>query len=111
MPLTDLIARVCHEANSAYCRAVGDPSLPHWDDLEESYRQSTRQGVEAALAGATSEALHESWLVERKAQGWVVGPVLDRAAKIHPNLIPYDCLPPAQQRKDALFAAIVASLQ
>ena len=36
------IARVCHEANRAYCVVVGDPVLPGWDELEESYRDRRR---------------------------------------------------------------------
>lgn len=106
----DTIARVCHEANTAYCVAVGDPVLPHWDDLDESYRESARAGVRQALAGSTPEDLHASWLKERTAQGWIYGAVLDREKKIHPNLVRYSALPPAQQTKDALFLGIVGAL-
>lgn len=107
----DDIARVCHEANTAYCVAAGDPELPHWDMLDETYRESSRKGVAAALDDATPQAMHESWAAERTSQGWVYGPVLDRAAKVHPNLIPYSELPVAQQRKDALFLAVVNALR
>ena len=107
---TDHNARVCHEANRAFCHFTGDPGLPAWDELEESYRESTRVGVRHALAGSTPEASHESWMRERVAQGWVYGPVLDRVAKVHPNLRPYGELPKVQQTKDALFLAIVSAL-
>jgi hypothetical protein len=105
------IARVCHEANTAYCAAVGDDALPHWDALEEGYRRSSVEGVNAALAGASQVQLHESWRAERTRQGWVYGPVLDRAAKVHNNLVPYDQLPDAQRTKDALFKAVVDALR
>jgi RyR domain len=106
----DEIAHACHAANSAYCRIVGDPSLPPWEDLDDSYKESGRKGVAYALEGHTPREQHESWMRERTAQGWVYGPVLDRAAKIHPNLIPYYDLPEAQRKKDALFQAVVAAL-
>lgn len=106
------IARVCHEANSAYCAVMGDPCLPPWSLLEESYRQSAIRGVEFTLANASTPRLqHEAWMRERLSQGWSFGLVLDRAAKIHPNLIDYDLLPQAQQVKDRLFMSIVYALK
>lgn len=108
----DQISHVCHEANSAYCAVVGDPVLGPWNEIDESYRESTRNGVRGAITGtATPESLHESWLAERTAQGWKFGPTLDREAKIHPNLRPYNELSPSQQRKDAMFLAIVGALK
>ncbi len=108
----DDISRVCHEANCAYCVAVGDPGLPAWDALEESYRESARAGVTFALTGAVTPAQqHESWMRERLSQGWVYGGTLDRAHKVHPNLLPYEQLPAAQRKKDALFQAIVHALK
>ena len=109
--LVDAIGLVCHEANRAYCVILGDQALSGWDELEESYRESTRIGVRNALDGNTPEKSHEGWMAERLAAGWVYGPTLDRAAKIHPNLIPYDQLPEAQKRKDHLFLAIVSALK
>lgn len=107
----DAVGRICHEANRAYCLLTGDPGLPAWDELEESYRESTRAGVRMALKPDHSpEKSHSGWMMERLNAGWKFGPVLDRAAKIHPNLVPYDQLPEAQQRKDALFLGIVEAL-
>lgn len=109
-PDIDAIGRVCHEANRAYCVMTGDPGLPAWDEVDESYRESTRKAVKFALAGGTPEQQHSSWMMERFDQGWKLGPELDREAKIHPNLVPYDQLPEAQQRKDALFLAVVEAI-
>lgn len=110
----DAIARVCHEANRAYCHFTGDAAtspLPGWDDLEESYRQSTRVGVLHAIHGDDDPAsMHEAWVEERTAQGWKWGEVLDREKKIHPNLVDYGELPADQRRKDRLFGEIVKAL-
>jgi hypothetical protein len=105
------IAQVCHAANSEYCLVVGDPVLPPWSALEDSYKQSAVTGVTFALGGHTPREQHESWMKERQAQGWTHGTPLDRGKKIHPNLVPYHDLPEAQQKKDALFQAIVHALK
>jgi hypothetical protein len=111
MALTlDQIARVCHEANCAYCLAIGDPAFSSWNTLDEGYRHSVRAGVKAAQEGATPRASHAAWMKERLSNGWAYGPVLDREAHVHPNLVPYDELPDAQKKKDEIFILLVSVL-
>jgi len=89
------IAHVCYEANRAYCDAINDLVPTRWDDLADDLKQSAIRGVQFTLQNASTPQLqHEAWRTERIAQGWVHGPVLDRAQKIHPNLIDYNDLPP-----------------
>lgn len=110
--LDSRIAAICHAANSAYCYAIGDPGLPPWELLDYDTQQSLIRGVQFTLENAaTPESQHEAWRQTRIGQGWQFGPVLDRAAKIHPNLVPYRELPAAQQVKDRLFMAIVHALK
>lgn len=104
------IARVCHEANRAWCEANGDHSQPLWDDAPEWQRKSALIGVEGALGGNTPEQSHESWLAVKEADGWVYGEVKDPEAKTHPCFVPYNELPAEQRVKDHLFVAIVSTL-
>jgi RyR domain len=104
------IARVCHEANRAWCSSQGDYSQPVWDEAENWRRESAIRGVSVALAGATPETQHEAWTQDKLAEGWKYGPVKDAEAKTHPCLVAYDELPKDQQAKDALFGAIVRAL-
>ncbi|ORJ92621.1 hypothetical protein A6F55_23780 [Prescottella equi] len=105
------IARVCHEANRAIQIILSDPAVsPGWDDAPEWQRESAIEGVEKALAGATSEQLHESWRRHKLADGWTYGETKDAVAKTHPCLVAYGQLPEMQRRKDAVFGAIVAAL-
>lgn len=60
-------ARAAHEANRAYCIAIGDASQVAWDDAPEWQRSSARNGVVGALNGNTPEQSHEGWLAEKKA--------------------------------------------
>ena len=109
---TEQIATVCHEANRAYCAALGDFSQLPWAESPEWQRASAVAGVEFCQShpDAPASANHESWLKEKEAAGWVYGPEKNPDTKEHPCCVPYDQLPVEQQRKDALFKAICAAL-
>ena len=100
-------ARVAHEANRAYCIAIGDTSQPSWDDAPDWQKSSARNGVGGAIAGNSPKQSHESWLAEKKATGWKYGPVKDPEKKEHPCFVPYEDLPAMQQMKDRLFVRVV----
>jgi len=106
------IARVAHEANRAWCAANGDMSQPAWNDAPEWQRASAIDGVNFHLSNpeAGDSASHDNWMAEKVANGWKYGPEKDPNAKEHPCMVPFEQLPEVQQRKDALFRAIVHSL-
>lgn len=107
------IARVCHEANRAYCAALGDMTQMPWELAPDWQTESAVKGVRFHLdnPGSPPSASHESWLEEKRATGWKVGPVKDADKKEHPCFVPFDELPVEQQRKDKLFSAIVEALR
>lgn len=100
-------ARAAHEANRAYCIAIGDDSQPPWENAPEWQRSSARNGVRGAIAGNTPEQSHESWLAKKAATGWTFGMVKDAEAKTHPCFVPYAALPLAQRAKDEIFTTVV----
>lgn len=106
------VAMICHEANRAYCRSIGDDSQPAWEDAPEWQQSSAVNGVAFHVANpdAGDSATHDNWMAEKVADGWVYGPVKDPEAKQHPCMVPFDELPIEQQRKDTLFRAIVHAL-
>jgi hypothetical protein len=108
--LLEACARAAHEANRAYCIAIGDMSQPSWDDAPEWQKSSARNGVSGALAGATPEQSHESWLAEKVATGWKYGPVKDPEKKEHHCIVPYNELPKEQRAKDAIYIAVVCAV-
>jgi RyR domain len=109
------IALVCHEANAAYCRSIGDNSQKSWEGAEDWQRESSIKGVQLYLQKrALGEAvlpsfLHEAWLEEKRSLGWKYGAVKDTATKEHPCFVPYAELPSAQQVKDYLFCGVVGA--
>lgn len=106
------IAKVCHEANRAYCESIGDSSQPSWNDAPEWQQKSAVTGVNFCIANpdAPPSANHDSWLKEKTEDGWKYGAVKDAEKKEHPCFVPYDQLPLDQQKKDYLFKAIVGAL-
>lgn len=111
MDVVDL-AKICHEANKAYCESHGDHSQVSWAAAEDWQRESMIQGVKFRLTfmDLPPSASHEAWLAHKAAEGWVYGPVKDAEKKTHPCIMPFDQLPSRQQRKDMLSTAIIRSL-
>lgn len=107
------IAKACHEANKVWCEANGDYSQKHWDGAEQWQRDSTIKGVEFRLANpdAGKDAQHNAWMEDKINDGWVYGEVKNAEEKTHPCLVPFGLLPEFQQKKDALFCAIVDALK
>ena len=109
--IVDAIAKVCHEANRAYCQSLGDDSQPPWEQAPEWQKSSARMGVNLHLSGDFGpEASHASWYQQKVEQGWVYGPVKDATKKEHPCMVPFADLPREQQAKDYIFRAIVHAL-
>lgn len=111
---TVTIARICWEANRAYCAHVGHPVDPPWEAAAAAQSvQGYIDGVAFAIAnpGSTPEDQHQAWMNAKILDGWRRGDVKDAAAKTHPALVPYVDLPEVQRVKDRLFLAIVRALQ
>jgi len=106
------IAKVCHEANRAYCYSLGDRSQPAWEAAPEWQRESARAGVIFHMTGDHGpEASHESWMAQKKAEGWTYGPVKNPERKEHPCMLPYIGLPLQQVSKDHIFRGIVHAMR
>jgi RyR domain len=103
------IAQVAHEANRAYCEALGDTSQPTWEAAPQWQRDSAMLGVKLHTEnpGADAAASHVNWMSQKLEDGWVYGPEKNPELKTHPSLVPFDQLPREEQTKDYLFRAVV----
>jgi hypothetical protein len=106
------IARVCHEANRAFCATQGDTSQVAWGTAPLWQIDSAILGVRKIITGeiTSPQQSHESWLAEKERDGWVYGSTKDPVKKTHPCMLPHAALPPEQQIKDYLFHGIVTAL-
>ena len=77
------IAQVTHEANRAYCQALGYNSQPAWEDAPQWQRDSAMLGVKLHIENpnAGAQAGHESWMAQKLAEGWEYGSKKDQEAK------------------------------
>jgi hypothetical protein len=107
------IARVCHEANRAWCQSLGDNSQPLWENAPDWQKDSAVAGVlfhMDHMADGGPASSHEEWMRHKQEEGWVYGPEKDPEKKTHPCMAPFDALPPEQQMKDRIFRGIVLSM-
>ena len=107
-----LIATICHEADRAYCRALGADAPQAWVSTPEFKRKETFAAVCAVVADpdSTPRTVHEAWVAQKLEDGWEFGPTNDEEAKTHPLMVPYSELNEAQRVEDELFTAIVRAL-
>lgn len=105
------IARVAHEINTAYSRAIGQEAFD-WADAPEWQRASSQAGVITILKNPAHGAgdLHREWMRDKAKDGWVYGETKDAEAKTHPCMVEFDQLPEAERIKDALFLGVVRAL-
>lgn len=106
------IARICHELNMNYCRAIGDFSQLPWEYAPEWQKETMLKGVDFIVKNpdCTPEGSHESWLKVKVAEGWKYGKEKDSLLKEHPCMVPYDQLPIEQRIKDELFSNTAKTL-
>lgn len=52
------------------------------------------------LTELLAENVHDTWSVQRMAEGWTLGPERNDAKKEHPCLVPYEELPEAEKEYD-----------
>jgi len=109
----ETVARVCHEANRAYCKELGEFGQLEWESAPDWQKESAIKGVAFHFdnpdAGPADS--HVSWLEEKKRTGWKYGPVKDAKKKEHPCYLPYEELRIEQRLKDYIFSGIVDSFR
>lgn len=106
------VAKICHQANKAFCEALGDYSQDNWEDAPQEFRDSSIAGVRFRLENPElpASAQHDAWVKDKIDAGWKYGPVKSTQSKTHPCIVEYDALPTLQQAKDRLFLSIVNAL-
>jgi hypothetical protein len=122
----DALARALHEDFREH-RAREGAAAPAWDDLGDNLKDSNRQAADHVAIKLRAAGYHEGsidrgrqrverfapdeillmakmehlrWCAERRVDGWTLGSETDYARRVNRNLVPWDRLDPAEQRKD-----------
>lgn len=107
------VAKICHQANKAYCESIGDTTQNDWERAPEWQRKSCINGVifHWNTIGSKPGDSHVNWMKEKVRDGWTYGAHKDEDKKQHPCMVPFDQLPQDQQTKDIIFTAICKGLK
>ncbi len=71
----------------------------------ESQARRIKAMQECCATSETDEERHEKWMQQHLADGWTEGEYSE-AAKTHPNLLPWECLPRPVQAKARIFDVV-----
>lgn len=106
METAELCARAAYEADRHWCRARGGFAGAPWEEASEWERMAAIDMAKLALSGAAPATVHDAWRNWMVSGGWKPGPKRDPMRKLHPGMVAYEELAPAEQRRDVLFVAI-----
>jgi len=106
------VAKICHQANKAYCESLGNYSHNDWDKSPDWQKKSAIRGVNFHHDHpiAPISCAHEEWMREKIETGWKYGPIKNLDKKEHPCMISFHKLSPEQQMKYYLFRNIVHAI-
>lgn len=104
----ELLAMTVHSSLKTYCSMLGYPyAIPRWENISHADMDFGIMVVDEVLfqrriAELTPADVHQIWVKERMAMGYRLGFKRDRATKVHPNMVPYELLPPKEQMKSKI---------
>ena len=107
------IAKVCHQANKAFCEGIGDDSKVPWNVLPKEEQDGVVSGVQFRLdnPNESAKAQHKHWYKALEAEGWTYGDQKNKKAKKHPCMVSYADLSARHLAKDFMFMSIVDHLR
>lgn len=108
--LTERRSRFVYEAARLAAIAADAPIIPEsWDEREDDFKAQFRDVIDRQCGAdrcTSAEQLHEEWVEAYRKMGWVCGPVRNREARTHPDMVPYAALGQLERDKDDVFVAL-----
>jgi hypothetical protein len=108
--LNERHAKFIYDAARLAAVAAEAPIIPSlWIDREQEFKAQFIKVIERQCGPDRSqspEELHGSWMQAYLLMGWVYGEKYNRAAKTHPDLVPYAKLGELERDKDEVFIAL-----
>ena len=110
VPVTERRAVFVYDGARLAAMAALAPIVPvPWVEREIAFRTQFLAVIERQCGpdrSTSPEELHGSWMQAYYTMGWTYGPVYDREAKTHPDLVPYARLGQLERDKDAVFVML-----
>lgn len=110
LDLVERRAKFVYDAARLAAIAAQAPVIPDlWADRELPFRTQFLEVIErqcGPLRSDSPEELHEDWVRAYEKMGWHYDRKYDRAARTHPDMVPYDQLGRLEQDKDSVFVAL-----
>ena len=110
--LAERRAMFTYEVARMQAAAMNAPIIPEpWYERELEFRSQMIHLVTSYCdleVLPTPKEAHDSWWEAYKLLGWVYGPVRDKVAKTHPDMVEFEDLSYEEQIKDAVFLDLVA---
>lgn len=105
------VAEACHNALREISITMGQDAPPVWEDAEAWMHETTKGVLMDLMANPTMtpRQIHDTWCLQKMADGWVYGPVKDQEKKTHPCLVPYMQLPLGERFKDVMFRMVATT--
>lgn len=105
------LSRMVHDLNKSFCEIHGDFSQKPWSEAPGYNHTSAMAGIQAVIDNPqiTPSQIHDVWMDNKKADGWVYGETKDYDKKTHPSIVPYAELSATEQFKDYLVIYTVKS--
>ena len=94
------LARICHEAHVALRIGLNDSATDvHWDALPQDRKNLVINEVRLIREGKRVEEIHQAWVDWMTEREWKWDTYRNTELKMHPNLVPYEDLPPEEKAK------------
>jgi hypothetical protein len=108
MGIVSMIAPVVHDANAVLRKLNNEDDVTKWEDANDSDKASTFSALIKLVQDPdmSGEQLHNAWMAEKVASGWVYGKEKSYSLKMHPCMVPYSQLDSIQKAKDEMFRTI-----
>lgn len=108
-PLVEKVARVAYAAIREWCLITSQPIAGPWGQLSNAHHGHVNKVIAKCfydLKVPSGKELHETCLTDGIASGWVYGDY-NPAARVHPDILPWNKLSTDQRMKDIIMSNII----
>lgn len=100
-------AHAGYEAVRTFCLYNHNHKIGPWSRVPMLVRREIMLDAASYVTGKHPDLVHQEFYERLTADGWTYGSEINREAKKHPRLLPWEQLLPQQRAQEVVFAGIV----